>query len=357
MDSDYRHFSTQNRIERLAQAGLIAYHMPLRALNRPFSKIARHPLTDHYLYPSIGPFTLWQPEASQDYFAWEIAERYDWRTQMQTYLPIRLRAEKQLNAEQIRQKLGLPRDVWFVCLHVREGGYHKDHAQSSVRNADILNYVPAIEEITKRGGWVIRLGDNTMKPLPALKQVIDYPFTPWKSELMDLYLIQECQFYIGSQSGIWDIAVLFQKPLLMPNMCHWTMSYPPKEGDLGLLKHVYSHSRKRFLSVEELFHEPWEAQHFLGIGPDYHMEENTAEEIKTLVLEYLDRSTSIPAETNFQQAANKQRVAQAKQLFEKQMFDRHRDDIYNKYRIASRVLGCGGTLGSHFLANYWKTSK
>jgi hypothetical protein len=42
-----------------------------------------------------------------------------------------------------------------------------------------------MEEITQRGGWVIRLGDEAMLPLPDMNRVIDYPFSGLKLDEMN----------------------------------------------------------------------------------------------------------------------------------------------------------------------------
>ena len=46
---------------------------------------------------------------------------------------------------------------------------------------------------------------------------------------MDLYLIKNCSFYIGTQSGPMDTAYLFNKPVLMTNMCEIFASLPRKK--------------------------------------------------------------------------------------------------------------------------------
>ena len=106
---------------------------------------------------------------------------------------------------------------------MRESGFRNDAGRREYRNATIGNYVKAFERITERGGWVSRMGDATMTKLPEMERVIDYAFTKYKSDLMDLFLIKKCRFFIGCQSGILDIASLFQKPTLIINMYNWKL--------------------------------------------------------------------------------------------------------------------------------------
>ena len=74
-------------------------------------------------------------------------------------------------------------------------------------------------------------------------KIIDYPFTKFKSSMMDIYLISKCEFFLGA-AGIWDIANLFQKPLLMPNQLAMVYVPPPKKTDLIIYKSVFSKSNR-----------------------------------------------------------------------------------------------------------------
>ena len=127
----------------------------------------------------------------------------------------------------------------FVCLHVRDGGYYKDYNKRPYRNANIDNYHEAIDFLLENGFYVFRLGDANMKRLAVNKdKVIDYPFTKLKSAAMDLFLISKCEFYIGMQSGILDVALLFERPILLLNMYNCFHGSTQKVCDRGLLKKI-----------------------------------------------------------------------------------------------------------------------
>jgi hypothetical protein len=81
-----------------------------------------------------------------------------------------LSAEHRERGQRLLRELGVPEGAWFVGLHVREGS----DRMRDVRNSDIATYRPAIEEIAKRGGWVLRVGDPKMRPLPPWPNTIDY---------------------------------------------------------------------------------------------------------------------------------------------------------------------------------------
>ena len=52
------------------------------------------------------------------------------------------------------QSFGFTADYWFVSIHIRERN------DGSLRNSKIKLYIQAIREITRRGGWVVRIGGN-----------------------------------------------------------------------------------------------------------------------------------------------------------------------------------------------------
>ena len=162
-------------------------------------------------------------------------------------------------------------------------------SQKPVRNASIQNYIEGIKAITDAGGWVVRLGEPGLPKLPVMERVIDYAHSPYKSELMDIYLISECRFFVGHSSGPNIVANLLRKPLLLVNMTEWVASTLLKKGDLGIIKHVFSYSRNRYLGIKEVLEEPSLVQ-FDGIpADDYEIVENSSEEIREAIEEFLKR--------------------------------------------------------------------
>jgi putative glycosyltransferase (TIGR04372 family) len=221
------------------------------------------------------------------------------------------------------------------------------------RNANILNYSGAIEEVTSRGGWVVRMGDSTMTRLPPMERVIDYPFTLSKSYAMDLYLISECRAYIGMQSGIYSIAFMFQRPMILANMASWFYPFPHMQGDIGVLKHVYSKSRKRFLSVREWMSEGLHATSFRELDEDFVLYENDAEELKAAVKEFFDRDGNVEP-TPLQREYNELRISRGREILSKPI--RPQDGIRDqqqRYRLASQFEPAIGLISEHYLRRNW----
>ena len=187
------------------------------------------------------------------------------------------------------QDLGVPKNAWFVCLHVREDGFRAEGLITH-RSADIDTYLFAIKSIVARGGWVIRMGDPSMKPLPAMKQVIDYAHTDVKSDWMDVFLGASCRFFLGTNSGLNCIPCIFGIPCALTNM--WPISARSVQSqDLFIPKLAWSEFENCYLTFEEalspkfFFNLNSKLLYSWGIK----VVDNTPEEINELVLEMLDR--------------------------------------------------------------------
>jgi len=190
------------------------------------------------------------------------------------------------------RSLGLSQDAWFVTLHVREAGW-KDNGSSedNFRNADITTYFSAIKLITDAGGWVVRIGDPTMSKLPAMPQVIDYAHSRAKSDWMDIFLCSQCRFMIGTSTGMCVVALSFGVPLVMTNLLPALAVYFFTSKDLFIPRLCFSKDKENYLSFNE-----WISPPVATVCTQTHFDDlnvrvvvNTAEEIKDLVEEMLER--------------------------------------------------------------------
>ena len=247
--------------------------------------------------------------------------------------------------------MGIPLADWFVCLHVSE------NQPRIFKNASIANYIEAIKVITAAGGWVVRLGDPTMTPLPSIERVIDYVHTRHKSKLMDIYLISQCHFLIGLNSGPLNVATLFRKPVVLVNMVEWSVGFPLKKGDLAIIMHIYHRSRHRFLSIKEILEEPFTVQAMNTVSDAYEMVENTSEEIRDVVEEFLTMP-KLYEYSNLQETFNEARRRHLRRGLE-QGEPRcwrglaARDIVVHQYRIASLLDAAEGTFGERYLEQNW----
>lgn len=159
--------------------------------------------------------------------------------------------------QMFKEKCGMKPNDWFVCLHVRDAGFYGEMAGcgQTHRNANIESYLSAIRFITSRGGWVIKLGDKKSSKLPQMPGVIDYAHSRFKSELMDIYLIRHARYFIGTTSGLTNIAIVFDKPCALvncitidPQLWHNTVRFALKR----ILK-----KDGNFLTQRQISSDPW----------------------------------------------------------------------------------------------------
>ena len=156
----------------------------------PFDQAAAGALHYHYQFPR-------QPDGSRVFF-WELASRAHQRWSKEGRGPlfelppdVTRAAGRCWKKPACRAAPGSSR-----CMCAISAGAARPPGLQAIRNADTAGYLPAIEEITRRGGFVIRMGDAEAPPLPPLTNVIDYGRS-W----MDVFLLTRSRFVLGSAYG------------------------------------------------------------------------------------------------------------------------------------------------------------
>lgn len=203
---------------------------------------------------------------------------------------LRLSAADETWAAEQFKKLGLAKDQWFVCLHVREGGFlPQNEPLHDFRNATIENTRLAIQEIIKRGGVVVRVGDASMAPF-SMPGVLDYARHPLKSDRMDVVLCAKARFFLGCTSGLAFLSMIFGVPIAHANMIPVdTLGF--RYTDLSIPKLVWSETLQRYLKFSELFNSEAGSYIFSQQYKDaaLRLDENTPEDILLMTKEMLDR--------------------------------------------------------------------
>ena len=197
--------------------------------------------------------------------------------------------------KKVLQKLGLPKDAWYVTLHVREPGYRgetHENSPDSFRNADPHDYIKAIEAVTSSGGWVFRMGDPSMSELPSRPQLIDYAHHEIKSDWMDVFLGATCSFCIGTASGYFRIPRYFGVPVLFTNCSPGVHYFSLMEHDLALLSLLKQKNTNKYLSFEELLSPPISMFNSARSFNDAGLQsiKNTPEELEAATKEMIKRT-------------------------------------------------------------------
>ena len=145
----------------------------------------------------------------------------------------------------------------FVCLFIRDDNYLKKYGKKnwnylSHKNVDINLFKSSIKFLIKKKYLVLRMGAaKGKKILIKNNNFYDYANSKMRSEEMDIYLSDNCEFCIQTGTGGAAAAQLFKKPTLEINTPpHQLMTYL-KNSEL-LTKHLYSKKKGKFLSLKEL---------------------------------------------------------------------------------------------------------
>lgn len=182
------------------------------------------------------------------------------------------------------------RDAWFACLHIRESGSTDGFRHRPNRDADVFTYFMAVKAIVARGGWVVRMGDPRVKPLPAMEGLIDYAHSPLRSDWMDVFCLSQCRFTLGTASGPSSVSFVFGRPSVGTN---WSpVGFGPLSAeDIYIPKLYWSLRQKRYLTFKEILlsglREIGRAEEFEAAQVTW--VNNSPEEIRDVTLEMLDR--------------------------------------------------------------------
>jgi putative glycosyltransferase (TIGR04372 family) len=247
-----------------------------------------NPLEDHYFCAYIAPSgeSCWWIKA-----AW--AAQQQWDSQRRRPL-LQLAADDERAGRELLDALGIKPTDWFVCLHVRESGFHGDgkgHSQE-YRDSDIEQYTLAIEAITERGGWVIRMGGAEMRPIRPNPKVVDYALSDFKSDRFDVFLSARCRFFIATNSGMGIVPSTFGVPAVVVDFLPLANEIYIKNGCF-IPKLCWSSVDSRYLTFDECMEAPLGYSHTGETFAGLTIRHNTPDEIKDVVIEMMDRLDGI----------------------------------------------------------------
>ena len=213
--------------------------------------------------------------------------------------------EKSKGFEELK-KIGLSKNDKFICLMNRDSSYLAktypgvDWSYHNYRDSKIDNYLLAAETLTKRGYFVFRMGTITKEKIETNnKKIIDYANSEFKSEFLDLFLLENCKFGITGNVGLDGLFRTFRKPSVICSMVPIGYLATYRNDWVHLFKKHYSLEKKKMLSLNEIFD--------LGLALTLKTEdfkkknveliENTPEEIRDAAIELDNRLNEIYVET------------------------------------------------------------
>jgi len=154
--------------------------------------------------------------------------------------------------------IGIPFNIPFICIHNRDSAYldykypNSDWSYHNFRDSGIKNHLMAMNKLTERGYYVIRMGEIVKDRINSNNPAInDYASNGKRTEFLDIFLISKCKFMICSEGGLHVVPMNFRKPIVMVNLVLlWAFPRWPK--GIILFKKYYSYRENRFLSIKEI---------------------------------------------------------------------------------------------------------
>jgi|TARA_B110000037_G_scaffold217713_1_gene279322 putative glycosyltransferase (TIGR04372 family) len=172
----------------------------------------------------------------------------------------------------------------IVCIHVRDSQFRNDKGRREHRNSKIENYLSSIKLLIDKGYTVIRLGGSKQNKT-NFKDTNYLEINDYQNMKFSVFLIERCDFYIGTSSGPLDTAYMFKKPTLLTN-AFTILGFPRNENNRVIYRNIELNSKKisllDFLNLPFFYHD---LLYMDNNGLKYI--ENTAEEIYMGVKEFL----------------------------------------------------------------------
>ena len=178
-------------------------------------------------------------------------------------------------------------DKKIVTIHVRDSKYKSDSSKRNYRNSDINKYIELIKFLISKNYIVIRLGTKPCNKINFKdSNFINYPELEIQSPLLDLYLVEQSEFFIGTGSGPRAIAEMFSVPILITNSDDFS-DMPMKKTDRVLFKNFFLKGNDKPFSIMKLLSSEYNLFDPELYLDNFILEENTSEEILSAGKEFL----------------------------------------------------------------------
>jgi putative glycosyltransferase (TIGR04372 family) len=186
----------------------------------------------------------------------------------------------------------------FVCILNRTQNYlentfsEKNWNYHTFRNCSIQDYIPASDELTKRGHYIIRMGSIVGDlMITDNKNIIEYSNKGYRTELLDLYLCANCHFFVSCGTGLDAVPWFFKRPVVYVNFGHLEYINSWLPDCITIFKKHWLISEKRFMTVGEIIESG--AGRYL-VNEDYQksgieLVDNTPSEIMDVCMEMEER--------------------------------------------------------------------
>ena len=170
--------------------------------------------------------------------------------------------------KELLKKFGLNENDKWVCIHNRDNkflsGNKINFSYHSYRDFSVQSMKDAAEYFAKNNYFVFRMGKEQtekLKPLNYKNKIIDYAFSNKRSDFLDIFLLSNCDFYFGGDSGVKSVVLSFFRPCYGVNWSPMFLYSEPGffmnfNNDLHpwlfIFKRIKSISKNKKLTLQEI---------------------------------------------------------------------------------------------------------
>lgn len=135
---------------------------------------------------------------------------------------IKLNNKENAKAEKILEELNIKLGSDLVCIANRDSRYYEKMGflkisiqRDEIRNAKIASYEKGIKYLLQKNYQVVRMGKESAEQC-LTEGVFDYTQVK-HNDLLDIYIISKCKFFLSNFSGIFFLPMLQDKPIAICN--------------------------------------------------------------------------------------------------------------------------------------------
>jgi putative glycosyltransferase (TIGR04372 family) len=190
--------------------------------NRPLFEMWKRvlPIIDSRVLSAIYHYA--GPRLTRTRFFQPLPDRYDDHAPVATSPVLAFTDEEVARGRRLLAEMGLGPDDWFVVFQNRDAGFHATAGKGDSgthRLSALDGFLPIAEEITRRGGFAIRIGAAVSVPLPDTgnPRIVDYA-TRHRSDWGDIFLLGHCRFLLAAATGTIFVPGLFGLPVAQTGM-------------------------------------------------------------------------------------------------------------------------------------------
>lgn len=190
--------------------------------NRPLFEMWKRvlPIIDSRFLSAIYHYA--GPRLTRTRFFTPLPDHYDDHAAMATGPVLAFTEEEEARGRRLLAEMGLGPDDWFVVFQNRDARFHASlgKGDSGTHRLCALDaFLPAAQEITRRGGFAIRIGAAVSAPLPdsGNPRIVDYA-TRHRSDWGDIFLLGHCRFLLAPGTGTVFVPGVFGRPVAQTSM-------------------------------------------------------------------------------------------------------------------------------------------